>query len=73
VASEPSAGILMLLRAWEGETLICVFDLAGRGASIPLADPGTIAFPVRGDERLDAEGRLQLGAHGGAVIRARAA
>ncbi|HWE99389.1 MAG TPA: alpha-glucosidase [Caulobacteraceae bacterium] len=59
-------GIFALERSLKGERLLCVFDLAGDGAELPLE--GALVEALSGRESLSG-GRLTLPPFGGAIVR----
>jgi alpha-glucosidase len=60
-------GVLAFAREWRGERRLCVFELAGEAAEVPVA--GEVVFAVTGAERLWTSA-LRLPPHGGAILRA---
>jgi alpha-glucosidase len=61
-------GVLAFQRAYGGETLLCVFELAGQAAEVPVPVSAEVVIAVTGDESLD-DGALRLPAFGGAILR----
>jgi alpha-glucosidase len=61
-------GVLAFQRAYGGETLLCVFELAGQAAEVPVPVSADVVIAVTGDESHEAEA-LSLPAFGGAILR----
>ncbi|HEY2482318.1 MAG TPA: alpha-amylase family glycosyl hydrolase [Caulobacteraceae bacterium] len=66
VAPAPD-GVLAFRRTLGGEALLCVFELAGQAAEVPIPASTRVVFAVTGAESLQA-GVLGLPAFGGAIL-----
>ncbi|HEY1447453.1 MAG TPA: alpha-amylase family glycosyl hydrolase, partial [Caulobacteraceae bacterium] len=67
VVSAPD-GVLAFRRVYGGEALLCVFELGGEAAEVPVRTSTLAFFSVTGGERIQG-GMLRLPAFGGAILR----